>query len=314
MLRNWRVVGWMGLVLLTTGLIGSATAGAGAVAGLPGASGLTIAGAVRAPATYSLAQLAALPQTAVQVPGAASGTRAHLDRGVSLEALVDAAQPVLPPAKNALLRLTVTVTADSGRRVTFALGELDPNFGDHPALLVLTEDGVPVRASPVLVVPGDSAPTRSLTGVVAVAVAVHSPAPAPPPSPGAVTVRDGTRAVVLDARRLARLPAETLTVSFLGGGAAQQHTETGPALATVLAAGGFSPASVAGVAAVGSDGYLATATPAEAPVGGRPLILATRQDGAALAQPRLVVDGDVKGGRYVSDVVDLVVGLAPPAA
>ena len=30
--------------------------------------------------------------------------------------------------------------------------------------------------------------------------------------------------------------------------------------------------------------------------------------GGALAQPRLVTDGDVKGGRYVSGVVDLVVG------
>ena len=28
------------------------------------------------------------------------------------------------------------------------------------------------------------------------------------------------------------------------------------------------------------------------------------------AVPRLVVDGDVKGGRYVSDLVDLVVGHA----
>jgi hypothetical protein len=31
-------------------------------------------------------------------------------------------------------------------------------------------------------------------------------------------------------------------------------------------------------------------------------------DGVPLPQPRLVTDGDVKGGRYVSMVVDLVVG------
>ena len=31
----------------------------------------------------------------------------------------------------------------------------------------------------------------------------------------------------------------------------------------------------------------------------------------ALAQPRLVTDGDVHGGRYVSGVVDIYVGTGP---
>ena len=141
---------------------------------------------------------------------------------------------MLPAAKNALLRLTATVTGDSGRSVTFALRELDPNFGNHPAVLGLTQDGAPVRSAPALVVPGDSAATRSLPRVVAVDVGVQSPAATPPPTLGAVTVRDGERTVVLSVQRLARLPPQTLTVSFLAGGGAQQHTETGPALATLL--------------------------------------------------------------------------------
>jgi len=33
-----------------------------------------------------------------------------------------------------------------------------------------------------------------------------------------------------------------------------------------------------------------------------------------LAQPRLIVPGDVHGGRYVSDVVGVVVGEAPTQA
>ena len=37
------------------------------------------------------------------------------------------------------------------------------------------------------------------------------------------------------------------------------------------------------------------------------MLLAIAQDGAALARPRLVVPGDVEGGRYVSDVVELKV-------
>jgi hypothetical protein len=66
------------------------------------------------------------------------------------------------------------------------------------------------------------------------------------------------------------------------------------------------------VAAVGSDGYVATVTPIEAFVGARPLQISLNEDGQALAQPRLVVDGDVKGGRYVSLLVDLVVGQGVP--
>jgi hypothetical protein len=46
-------------------------------------------------------------------------------------------------------------------------------------------------------------------------------------------------------------------------------------------------------------------------VGGRPLQLALNEDGTALAQPRLVTDGDVRGGRYVSGVVDIYVGTGP---
>ena len=68
------------------------------------------------------------------------------------------------------------------------------------------------------------------------------------------------------------------------------------------------------VAAVGDDGYVATVTPAEALVGGKPLLISLIENGTALAEPRLVVDGDVKGGRYVSGVYDLVVGQGAPAS
>jgi hypothetical protein len=65
------------------------------------------------------------------------------------------------------------------------------------------------------------------------------------------------------------------------------------------------------VAAVGDDNYVATVTPAEQLAGSRPLQLSLNEDGTALPQPRLVTDGDVKGGRYVSDVVDIYVGTGP---
>jgi len=132
-----------------------------------------------------------------------------------------------------------------------------------------------------------------------------------PPAGSPVEVIDGRHMGTLSAALLARLPAETLKVSFEGPGGVQTHTEVGPALFEVLAAPGIAPTLNTWVAAVGDDNYVATVTPAEQFAGGRPLQLSLNEDGVTLAQPRLVADGDVKGGRYVSDVVDIHAGTGP---
>lgn len=124
-------------------------------------------------------------------------------------------------------------------------------------------------------------------------------------------MRDGSRTTVLTAQRIAALPSRTLTVSFQAATTPQTHAETGPRLDRVLLAAGINSRAVAWVAAVASDNYVATVTPAEDWVGGRRLLLSRIEDGVALTQPRLVTDGDVKGGRYVSGVTDLVIGRAP---
>jgi hypothetical protein len=49
-------------------------------------------------------------------------------------------------------------------------------------------------------------------------------------------------------------------------------------------------------------------------LGNRAVLLATSQDGAPLARPRLVLPGDVKGARYVNDVVELHVLHATPTS
>jgi hypothetical protein len=126
-----------------------------------------------------------------------------------------------------------------------------------------------------------------------------------------VEIIDGRYHVTLSARRLAALPARTLTVSFAGPGGTQAHTERGPSLLSVLAAAGLVATGNTWVAAVGDDNYTATVTPAEQLTGGRPLLVSLAEDGVTLARPRLVADGDVKGGRYGSGVVDLYVGPGP---
>lgn len=305
---------WLFLVVLIVGLLGPTAGPAAAFPGLHPRS-VTVGGAVATPASYSTTELAALPQTTFSVTRHTWwGPRTQTYQGVSLEDLVNAAGPTLPPStKNAMLRVTITVGNVFGWHVTLALGELDPGFGNHPAYLALTEAGHPLPA-PELVVPGDTAGFRSVPLVDRITVAVQNPSPTASPAPGSLTIitRGGTR--VLSASKLASLPDHTLQVSFLAGTASQTHTETGPTLQAVLRAAHVRSDLSTWVAAVGSDSYVAVVTPAEAWIGGRPLLVSLNEDGLPLAQPRLVVDGDVKGGRYVSDVVDLAVGqgtLAP---
>jgi DMSO/TMAO reductase YedYZ molybdopterin-dependent catalytic subunit len=73
-----------------------------------GSRTVTISGAVATPHTYTLAELAALPQQSFTV-GQRSGT------GASLEDLVNTAGPTLPATKNANLRVTVTVQGPASR-------------------------------------------------------------------------------------------------------------------------------------------------------------------------------------------------------
>jgi hypothetical protein len=301
--------------LMAATLVGSLASAAPAFAdGTRAKPILSVGGEVTTPTQYTLAQLSAFPQTTATMD---VGPRQVSVRGVLLETLVLAAGPNYPGnllnSKNELLRVTATVRGAEHPAVTFALGELDASFGNHPALLVLAENGHRVPGGPLLAVPGDSVPLREIRGVSSVTVAIAT-APAtdttpPPASP--VDVIDGSRQVTLPAALLARLPARTLTVSFQGPSGQQTHTEAGPPLLEVLGLAGVFPSLNTWVAAVGDDNYTATVTPVEQFVGGRPLLLSLKEDGTVLPQPRLVTDGDVKGGRYVSGVVDIYVGTGP---
>lgn len=275
---------------------------------------LSVDGEVTTPTRYTTEQLAALPQTSLSVN---MGGRQYTDTGVLLETLVTDAEPAYPASvlntKNDLLRVTATVSGAGHDAVTFSLGEFDSNFGNHPALLALTQNGRPIPFGPELVVPGDRLPTRDVPHVTEVTVGIATaPATDTAPAPGSpVEVIDGRRTVTLSSALLARLPTETLTVSFQGPGGVQTLTEVGPPLLEVLALARMSTTRNTWVAATGDDNYVATVTPAEQLVGGRPLQLSLNEDGTALAQPRLITDGDVKGGRYVSGVVDLYIGNGP---
>lgn len=80
------------------------TAGGSAALPSPRQPTLIVAGTVATPATYSLSQLEALPETTFSVTGRWwRGSRTQTDEGVSVKDLVNDAEPIEPGAKNAFL-------------------------------------------------------------------------------------------------------------------------------------------------------------------------------------------------------------------
>jgi len=133
---------------------------------------------------------------------------------------------------------------------------------------------------------------------------------------------------IYDLASLEALPPTTLTASYLAGGTPVTDTYTGTNLWTLLnAAGGLLPIPGAPknpslrnyVVAVGSDGYEAVFAGGEInpSFGNRPYMVAYSDTGGQLGPggpdgfARMVVPGDVAGGRYVSNLVALHVGHAP---
>ncbi|GAA2530982.1 molybdopterin-dependent oxidoreductase [Winogradskya humida] len=159
----------------------------------------------------------------------------------------------------------------------------------------------------------------AVSGAAAGAAAPTTPVQAPTAVGHRITtqvngaVQDRLR---LSNAQLAALPQQTITVTFQSGSGAQTHTYTGPLLFDVLnlARPSFDPAVKNdklryAVTATGSDGYQALVAWAEfdPDFGAKTVLVALTEDGQPTAdgRPRLVVPGDIKGGRYVSGLVRL---------
>ena len=121
---------------------------------------------------------------------------------------------------------------------------------------------------------------------------------------------------------LAALPSHSLDVSFNSTkGGTQHHVEAGPLLVDVLAKVGPRFQAVKNgelrdvVVVTGADGYVAVLSYGEiAPTfGNRPALLSLKEDGVLRMAPRLVIPGDVKAGRDVTDVVHVELSAAPSA-
>lgn len=128
--------------------------------------------------------------------------------------------------------------------------------------------------------------------------------------PGVVVTGDVAKPGRISMATLRQLPQTAQTVTY----GAEEHRFRGPLLTDVIAlaepsfdAANKNDSLRFAVLAVASDGYAAAVTLGEvdAGFGATQSLLALRQDREALALPRLTVPGDLKGGRYVSDVIEL---------
>ncbi len=156
----------------------------------------------------------------------------------------------------------------------------------------------------------DPQPTAPATGAAAVAA-----------GPGEVAVTGDVRnPVALTGEALRAMPQRTQAVTFDSSKGSQSHTFDGAALIDVVTAAdpvvdaaAKNPLLSVAVLATASDGYSAAVTWGEASpqFAGTDILVAHTEDGQPLERPRLVVPGDVKGGRYVSDLTELrIVNLA----
>lgn len=141
-----------------------------------------------------------------------------------------------------------------------------------------------------------------------------APTTAPTPPPGTVALTGDVKTPTqLVAAQLAGLPQQTVKVAYGSSKGAEQHTETGVPLAGLLPVSALATTPRKNdqldfaVVATGADGYSAAVSYGEISpdFGNRGVLVALSEDGKPLDRPRLVVPGDVKGGRYVSGLTEL---------
>ena len=312
-----------------TGAAGLAALLACAAASAAGPStSVVVAGAVDKPTTFTAATLQALLQV-TQTDTFASGStpQTHTWSGPTLwNVLAATGVQTTPGVKNDILDRYVLATGTDGYRVVFSLGELDPAFGNR-ASLAATQETIGGKTAPLAgdgfaraTAPGDVKGGRYVSNLASLTVR---------PSGSTVAATGGgpstsfsvTGAVVhgmtFDLAALKALPSISETVGAT--------TYTGVSLWDLLntTTNIVTDPSVKNdildkyVVATGSDGYKALFSMGEIDpaFGDQPDLVAFQADGKLLDAngfARLVVPGDAKAGRYVSNLVNLQVFSAAP--
>jgi DMSO/TMAO reductase YedYZ molybdopterin-dependent catalytic subunit len=141
----------------------------------PTSQSFRITGQITEPRSYTLADIQALPAKEITLEyTAANQPQKHTFKGVPLWDIISSAKPQFDAnVKNDSLRWVLQAQGSDGYAATFALGELDPNFGNKGVLVAYEQDGKPPSAEDGLmrlVVPGDVKGGRFVSALVTVIV------------------------------------------------------------------------------------------------------------------------------------------------
>jgi DMSO/TMAO reductase YedYZ molybdopterin-dependent catalytic subunit len=296
----------------------------------------TVTGDVVAPATYGPSALQSLPPTTETVTfQTGSGPQSGTFTGPTLWTLLNTVGLQTPAVKNGILRQYAVAQGSDGYTAVFSLGELAPQFGgSNPQVLVgYQQDGMPLGSTGFarIVAANDNFGGRYVSNLANLNVGT---APSNP-SQGAGTTTEFSLSGkvqtpgVYTLSSLEALPATIENVTYLAGGSPVNTKFTGVPLWTLLTTAGLitDPAVKNDilnyyVLATGSDGYEAIFSLGELdPMfggTGMPDLIAYLQDGAPIGADgfaRVVVPGDIFGGRYVSNLVSLqVIRAAVPVS
>ena len=195
--------------------------------------------------TLKTSELAVLPQQTLSVP---LGGVATTETGPLLSSLLTlAGVQYNATCKNDELRYWVEVTnADGSSATVITSGELDPLFGNRPAILAISENGKFLTTSgPQLIVPNDSG-ARDISHVAKITIgraAVElgsSPGCgstgiiANPPAGTVIINGDVASPQTLTVGQLSAMTQVIQTDSFLQGTTPNTNTVTGPTLYSLL--------------------------------------------------------------------------------
>jgi len=229
--------------------------------------------------------------------------------------------------KNDVLNRYVLATGSDGYKVVFALGELSPDFGNIPSIVAYAEttNGVSANLGSTdgpfrVTAPGDVKGGRYVSNLVRIDARTSGSTAAA--TGGGVSSSFAVSGAVntprtFDLAALQALPAVTQTVGGTAYTGVSLWTLLNTATGIKTEAGAKNPTLAMYAVATGSDGYKAMVSLGEidAGFGNRNAVVAYSINGAGLGAngvARLVVPGDVKLGRSVSNLVSIEVFAAAP--
>jgi hypothetical protein len=289
------------------------------------------------PVTLKTSELAALPQTTITA--GLNGKTVSVTGPLLSSLLSYAGLAYNSNCDNDELRYWVEVTNADGAAAVLTSGEIDPGFGNRPAVLAISENGgMLTTEGPTLVVPNDSG-ARNLAHVTKVTVGrapveladtgtpgCGTAGQMPDPAAGTVIVNgDVANPLTLSVAQLQAMAQVSQTDTFLSGSKSSVNTEVGPTLYSVvemakpkfLACDATDDLRFYVEVTSSEDGYATTYswTEINPTLDNVPILLSLVNNGLPVLQtdtdPRSTAPNDVKGGRYVYGAAVITVLRAP---